>query len=101
MPSVDVRHLAQLARLELTEAEAEKVPDQIEAILDYIGKLSEVDTSGVSDTAFVTDARNVWREDQEAACEEEVRRRCLDAFPKRRGDALEVPGVFEGTDEAL
>jgi aspartyl-tRNA(Asn)/glutamyl-tRNA(Gln) amidotransferase subunit C len=60
----DVTHVAMLARLGLSEDEMERYRHQLDAILDAIGKLNEVDTSSVAETAQVGGLVNVWREDE-------------------------------------
>src|SRR5260221_11197766 len=56
-----VAHVAMLARLGLSDAELEQYQHQLDAILDAIGKLNEVDTSAVAETAQVGGLVNVWR----------------------------------------
>lgn len=58
-----VRHVAKLARLRLSDAEVEKFSGQLSAILDYVAILNEVDTEGVQPTSQVTGLENVTRED--------------------------------------
>ena len=58
-----VRHIAKLARLKLSDAEVEKFSKELTSILQYIEKLNEVDTSNVEPTAQVTGLTNVFRED--------------------------------------
>ncbi len=59
----EVRHIAKLARLSLSEAEVEKFTTELTSILEYVEKLQEVDTEGVEATAQVTGLRNVFRDD--------------------------------------
>ena len=66
MLTVDqVRHIAKLARLGLTEEEIGKFAGQLDNILTYVAKLNEVDTSDVAATSQVTGLQNVLREDKE------------------------------------
>lgn len=58
-----VRHIAKLARLRLTEGEVEKFTTELTKILQYIDILQEVDTADVPTTAQVTGLANVLRED--------------------------------------
>ncbi|MEI8230351.1 MAG: Asp-tRNA(Asn)/Glu-tRNA(Gln) amidotransferase subunit GatC [Candidatus Peregrinibacteria bacterium] len=58
-----VRHIAKLARLEISDAEVEKYSRELSSILSYIEKLKEVDTTGVEPTAQVTGLTNAFRED--------------------------------------
>jgi aspartyl-tRNA(Asn)/glutamyl-tRNA(Gln) amidotransferase subunit C len=59
----DVKHVAKLARLTLTDEEIEKFTGQLEAIFVHLDKLAEVDTEGVEETAQVNGLENVMRED--------------------------------------
>ncbi len=59
-----VRHVAKLARLRLSEAEVEKFSTQLSSILDYVVILNEVDTEGVAPTSQVTGLENVTRKDE-------------------------------------
>jgi aspartyl-tRNA(Asn)/glutamyl-tRNA(Gln) amidotransferase subunit C len=59
-----VEHVARLAHLALTEEELERLGGQLDAILDAVGKVSELDLSGVEPTSHPLDLVNVWREDE-------------------------------------
>jgi aspartyl-tRNA(Asn)/glutamyl-tRNA(Gln) amidotransferase subunit C len=59
----DVEHVAELARLELSAAEKEQFIGQLNSILTYIEKLSELDTADVEPTSHVIPLSNVWRDD--------------------------------------
>lgn len=58
-----VRRIADLARLGLTEREIEKFRRQLSAIIDFVGKLNEVNTENIEPTSQVTGLENVFRED--------------------------------------
>ncbi|HXZ25163.1 MAG TPA: Asp-tRNA(Asn)/Glu-tRNA(Gln) amidotransferase subunit GatC [Nitrospiria bacterium] len=60
----EVRHVAQLARLALSDEETARMSRQLGQILDYIQTLNELDTSQVEPTAHVVPMANVWREDE-------------------------------------
>ena len=60
----DVLHVARLARLELPEVEVERVREQLSAILEAVGKVAELDLSGVEPTAHPLDLVNVFGEDE-------------------------------------
>jgi len=89
----EVRHVARLARLRLTEAELEAMRQELSSILEYVDVLQEVDVTGVMPTAQVTDVVNVVRPD-------EVRpslpvEEALAGAPHREGDFFKVKPVFE------
>lgn len=60
----DVKRVAKLSGLQLSEKEAEGYREQFEAIIGYIDRLDTVDTSGVEPTYQVTGLQNVMREDE-------------------------------------
>ena len=60
----DVEHVALLSRLELSEQELDKFTGQLDAILEYIDVLNQVDTSAVEPMAHVLEIRNVMRSDE-------------------------------------
>ena len=60
----DVEHVAKLARIELQDDEKEKFAEQLDAILQYIQKLDELNTDDVEPTSHVLPLVNVMREDE-------------------------------------
>ncbi len=58
-----IKHIANLARLELTAEEEDLYREQLSAILDYVDKLAKVKTDKVS-SLNKTELVNVWREDE-------------------------------------
>ena len=60
----DTRHVAKLARLELTEEEVDKFSRQLGDILGYVEQMNEIDTTGVEPMAHPFDVVNVMREDE-------------------------------------
>ena len=63
LTKAQVEHIAKLARLSLTPAEAEKMAKELSSILQYIEMLGEVPTDDVEPTAQVTGLSTVLRED--------------------------------------
>jgi aspartyl-tRNA(Asn)/glutamyl-tRNA(Gln) amidotransferase subunit C len=64
----EVRYVAALARLELAPGEEGPLTGQLNAILEYMGQLGEVDTTGVEPTSHVLPLTNVMREDTVREC---------------------------------
>jgi aspartyl-tRNA(Asn)/glutamyl-tRNA(Gln) amidotransferase subunit C len=60
----EVLHVARLARLALTDEEVERLGAQLSAILEAVGKVSELDLADVEPTAHPLDLINVWSEDE-------------------------------------
>jgi aspartyl-tRNA(Asn)/glutamyl-tRNA(Gln) amidotransferase subunit C len=59
-----VRHIALLSRLELSDKEVSEFSGQLSAILEYVEQLNQLDTEGVEPTAHPLPLRNVFREDE-------------------------------------
>lgn len=91
----EVKHIAELARLELTEDEIARYQKELARILEYVGQLKEVDTKGVEPTAQVTGLLNRLREDTARASDAVTHGRLLGAAPEREGDYFKVKAVFE------
>ena len=60
--------IADLAKLDLTEAEIEQYADQLSAVLDYASRLEQLDTNNIPPTATVLPLENVMREDEVQPC---------------------------------
>ena len=63
-----VRYVAELARLELAPGEEGALTGQLNAILEYMDQLGEVDTTGVEPTSHVLPLSNVMRDDVVHEC---------------------------------
>ena len=62
--SADIDKIANLAKLDLSEAEREKFASQLSDIISYVEKLNQLDTKDVEPLAHVNDLMNVYREDE-------------------------------------
>ena len=93
-PHIDVDHIAKLARIHLTDEERARMEQDLPAILSYVETLNEVDTTNVEAREYLTDLVNQFRQDEIGQNEQE-RQAIIDNFPKKTGDALEGPAVFE------
>ena len=60
---IDVGHVAQLARITLDDNSKGRFQENIESILEYVEKLSELDVDGIEPTAHATPLTNVLRDD--------------------------------------
>jgi aspartyl-tRNA(Asn)/glutamyl-tRNA(Gln) amidotransferase subunit C len=60
----DVIKTAELARIELTEAEVERLVGQLSSVLNYVDELKQVNTEGLEEVSQVTGLVNVQREDK-------------------------------------
>ena len=87
----EVLHVAKLARLALSEDEIERFRGQLSAILEAVGKVSELDLAGVPPTSHPLDLVNVVAEDEPAPCL--AREDALVNAPDPEGGFFGVPPV--------
>jgi aspartyl-tRNA(Asn)/glutamyl-tRNA(Gln) amidotransferase subunit C len=88
-----VKHVAHLARLAITEKEAQMLTDQLDKIITYAEQLNELNTDNVEPTAHVLEIKNVMREDRAKGGlpREEV----LKNAPEHQDGQIKVPGIME------
>jgi aspartyl-tRNA(Asn)/glutamyl-tRNA(Gln) amidotransferase subunit C len=89
----EVRWIAHLARLELTEEEVGVLGRDLSAIVEYVNQLQQVNTDGIEPLAHPIEMSNVFREDEitpSLPVDE-----ALANAPSRKGDYYAVPAVFE------
>lgn len=100
LTSEQVKKVAKLANLPLTEEEEEKYSEQLSKILEYAEQLNQVDTLvarpghvPVEPTFNVTGLSSVMREDEPQVClsQEEA----LSGAPRKKGSMFETKEVFE------
>jgi aspartyl-tRNA(Asn)/glutamyl-tRNA(Gln) amidotransferase subunit C len=89
----DVRWVAHLARLELTDAELETMTRQLSAIVDYVAQLQGVNTDGIEPLAHALPVENVFRADEPRPSLPVAE--ALANAPDRRGDFYRVPAVLD------
>lgn len=89
----EVDHIAELARLELTEDEKNRYREQLSAVLDYITMLQELDTEAIPPTSSVLKEQQALRKDQ---AEPGLRiDELLQNAPQVEADQFRVPPVLE------
>lgn len=89
----EVRHIANLARLNLTDDELELYRKQLSAILDYFKQLEELETENIPPTANVSVDQNPLRVDRTdlSLSPEEL----LHNAPEKDDHLFQVPPIFE------
>jgi aspartyl-tRNA(Asn)/glutamyl-tRNA(Gln) amidotransferase subunit C len=88
-----VEHIAELARLALSEEERALYQEQLSAILEYFGRLQELDTEAIPPTASVLPLSSVMREDESRP--PTPREDILANAPAAEDGCFEVPAVLE------
>jgi len=93
-----VRKVARLSRLDLTEAEVEEFTGQLSAILDYVEKMNELDTDNVEPLAHCLPISNVFRAD--SVKESLGTEKTLANAPQRDGEFFKVPKILDDSSGA-
>ncbi len=88
-----VRHVAHLARLEVSDAEVALFAEQLSAVLSYVEQLAEVDTSDTPPTAHARPMSNVFREDRVRASLDPTE--ALHNAPRQKDSLFCVPRVLD------
>ncbi|WP_070120943.1 Asp-tRNA(Asn)/Glu-tRNA(Gln) amidotransferase subunit GatC [Bacillus marinisedimentorum] len=88
-----VKHVAHLARLSITEDEAEVFTKQLDNIISFAEQLNELDTTDVEPTTHVLDMKNVLREDN--ARKWLTQEEALLNAPDKQDGQVKVPSVLE------
>lgn len=89
----DVKYVASLAKIAITEPEAEQLTRELDAILGYVRQLDAVDTAGLEPTYQVTGLKNVTRPD-ELIDYGTTRDDLLKNAPRQKDGYIEVPKVL-------
>ncbi len=84
-----VLYVADLARLELSDAEVERMARELSAVLDHVAKIGELDLDGVPPTSHVVDIDNALRADEPRPCL--PREQALESAPAVADGGFEVP----------
>lgn len=88
-----VARVAVLARLRLLPEEIDAFTGQLNSIIDYVGHLREVDTTGVEPLAHGVEVRNVFRDDVRGQAL--PREAALSNAPKHNEEGFLVPAVLD------
>jgi aspartyl-tRNA(Asn)/glutamyl-tRNA(Gln) amidotransferase subunit C len=89
----EVLHVARLARLSLSEAEVDRLRDQLGGILDYIRQLDTLDTGDVAPTSHAVEMGTPFRDDAVRPFGD--KEAILSNAPDRVGDYFRVPRIIE------
>lgn len=98
LDQAQVKEVAMLARLELSDAEVKTFSTQLSSILGYIEKLEELDTEGVEPLAHSLPIKNVFREDVPHECLE--REKALRNAPDADEQFFMVPKILDDNSNA-
>lgn len=90
----EVKYIANLARLHITDDEISEYSRQLSDILDYAQKISEIDTKNVEPMTHSVPMQNVFRPDESK--DSGIQQKILKNAPDRVNDTFRVPKIIEG-----
>jgi aspartyl-tRNA(Asn)/glutamyl-tRNA(Gln) amidotransferase subunit C len=91
--AIDIQRIATLARLKLTDEEAQRYPEQLARILDHMDVLARYDLEGVEPSSHAMPVFDVWRED--VARPGFTAEQALSNAPRRTADQFMIGKVVE------
>ncbi|MGD9318460.1 MAG: aspartate--tRNA ligase [Desulfobacteraceae bacterium] len=90
----EVKHVAKLARLKITDPEADAYQKELNAVLEHFEALQELDTENVEPMSHVLEMKNVWREDEPRKSSEAES--LMANAPNEESSYFKVPKILEG-----
>ena len=92
---MDIHKVANLARIELSDEEAEEFGGQLDQILKYVDQLNEIDIEGIEPTAHAAPVFDVYREDEVDPSRILSQAEVLGNAPATAHDQIKMPKVIE------
>jgi len=93
----EVKHIAGLARIKITEKEEKGLKKDLSSVLEYIDKLNEIDTSGVEPLYQITGLVDSFRTDEprgEFKMDESLNEKLVGQAPHKEGRFVKVKAVL-------
>ena len=88
----DVEYIANLSRLEITEAEKDEYAAQLSGILEHVNRLQKLNTDNIEPTFYTIDMKNVMREDENEPVLD--KQKVFDAAPSIENNGFKVPKIL-------
>lgn len=95
---MDIKHIAKLARIELTEKEEKQFERELSSILDFINQLNKVDTSKIDPAYQITGLVNSFREDvyrKDFEVTGELKEKLIEQSPQKENGFIKVKSVLK------
>lgn len=95
--SGEVKKIAGLARIDVTDDQVEKYQAELSAILDFVGQLSKADTSGVDPIRQITGLESVERKDEDKKLiDQNIGADLVGMAPENQNGYVVVPEIMKG-----
>ncbi len=91
----DVKYVASLTRIEMSNKELEDFTGQIDTIMEYMKKLNKLNTDNIQPTSHILDIKNVTRKDHRLPDESLPGKESIKMAPETKDQFFKVPKVIE------
>ncbi|MFA5129411.1 MAG: Asp-tRNA(Asn)/Glu-tRNA(Gln) amidotransferase subunit GatC [Patescibacteria group bacterium] len=91
----ELQSIANLARIGLSEEEADRLRHELDGILGYVDRLQLIDTTGIPEASSIPVQADEFRVDEVNDCGDAARALIIDNFPASQSNMLKAPAVFE------
>jgi aspartyl-tRNA(Asn)/glutamyl-tRNA(Gln) amidotransferase subunit C len=91
----DIKHLAKLARIEISPEREDQLVKDVSRILAYVEDLKQVNTDGLPEIAQVTGLKNALREDIETSSSQADAQALINSAPAQENGYVKVKAIFE------
>lgn len=91
----EINHLLELARIELSSQEKEKIALDLKKILDYVKQLQELDTAGIEPMTGGTLLENICSSDEVKEQQQNQQEELKKSAFGLEGDYFKIPPIFE------
>lgn len=92
----EVKHIAELARIEISDSQTEKYQTELSAILDFVGELNELDATGIKPIRQMMGLESVFRKDEKLdLLNQSSASELIKQSPEHKDDFVAVPEVLK------
>lgn len=93
----EVRKIAQLARIEISDSQIEKYQAELSAILDFVGQLSKANTKDVEPIRQITGLESIFKKDEDRGLlDQQSGNSLVNQAPEHKDNFVVVPEVLKG-----
>lgn len=91
----EIRHIATLARIGLSEEEINKNQKELSVVLDYFKKLKKVNTKKIDSVGYITRMNSIYKDDNIEECSENVHKQIMKNVPQIKDNQIKVRSVLK------
>ncbi len=94
-----IKHIADLAKLDLKKEKEDDLLEEVASILDYMEVLEEVDVTGIEAMGHVHENENILKNDRVKEASEDIKKGILDSAPETKDNYFKVDTILNKEEE--